>query len=118
MLKNKIKEMLESSGIQYPAQWLIKSCGFSKTKAYKFVNNQQPSMSNKDLTRICENLNCTPNDIYYWSATAKPRLPENHPLITQLTPPDKTTNWFKLFKTMSPDKIALLQKMVIQDLDK
>ena len=117
MLKFKIKEILEASGIQYPAPWLIKFCDFSEGKAYKLLNNKQTSISLNDLSKLCENLNCTPNDFVYWADNGRNRLPENHPVVTNLTSPDKTSNWFKLFKLLPPDKIVELQKSIITNLN-
>ena len=118
MLKYKIKEMLEASGIEYPAKWLIKYCDFSETKAYKFVNNKQISISTKNLTTLCENLNCTPNDLYYWVDSGRTRLPENHPLVTKLSPPSKTNHWFKMLKHLPPEKVMEIHKIVQDELNK
>ena len=49
MLKFKVKERLLASGTKNPAMWLMKTCGFSKTKAYNIANDKQKMISTADF---------------------------------------------------------------------
>ena len=108
MIRLKVKEILLASGKQYPATWLVKHCGMTVPKAYKILNGKQKSLNFKDISKLCEKLNCTPNDLFYWENTGHSKVPDNHPLIEALKTPDKYSNWFDIFKRLSADKVVEL----------
>lgn len=107
MLSYKISEILLASGKKYPAKWLMNYCSFGKTKAFKIANKQVQSITLRDLTKICEGLRCTPNDLMYWENTPALTLPPDHPLA-QLGAPSKKSDWYKLLNSMEPTKAMVL----------
>ena len=86
MLTLKLKEVLAQNGKLEPYRWLTRLCGLSKAKATNLLNLKQKSIAFKDLSKLCEALQCTPNDLFYWKETPGYPLLESHPMRTQLTP--------------------------------
>ena len=113
MLRFKVKEVLDASGKKNPATYLIKFCDMTSAKAYNIINNKQESFNLKDISKICENLNCTPNDLLYWNQTDRSRLPETHVCITELKAPDEN-NWSSILGQLSPEKIEELKEIALQ----
>lgn len=111
MLKFKIKEVLLTLDKRYPQAWLMKICRFSNNKAFNIINGKQKSISLADITELCYQLHCSPNDLLYWDPNPQRPLPPTHPCITQLSPPDVTPEWQNLFKNMYPDEVLELKKI-------
>ena len=117
MIKFKIKELLLAAGKPNPGRWLTTHCDFNAGKAYKFVNGKQKSITLEDISKLCENLNCTPNDLLYWEQTKSHTLPQGHPCITQLTAPNANDDWFTIFKKLTPDKVLELHQVALDKLN-
>ena len=117
MLHYKIKQVLQATGHRYPATWLKNHCNFGKDKAYKSLNGDQKTINMRDLSKLCENLNCTPNDLMYWEQTARTKVPETHPCMTQLKPPLKISDWDMVFKHLPADKVLELHEMALKKIE-
>jgi hypothetical protein len=109
MLEFKIKEVLEASGIRKPLIYLQKA-GFSRRKAPGLLAKTQKTITLLDLSKLCQLLQCTPNDLLYWQPT--PRLPvePSHPLITQLQAAPKHANWLDLLGQLSKAEVMQLHE--------
>lgn len=57
------------------------------------IQNKQKLIAFDDLSKICKELNCTPNDLFWWDTKSKSVLPVWHDCITKLTKPTKDENW-------------------------
>ncbi|MES2619146.1 MAG: helix-turn-helix transcriptional regulator [Bacteroidota bacterium] len=111
MFKYKIREVLLARGKKYPYRWLVQK-GFSRNKAYNYLNNRQESINLADLAILCEGLTCTPNDLLYWENTPQFPLPDFHPVVQSLKKPSAKSDWHKLLSQMTPDKIELLHTKI------
>lgn len=98
MLVLKLKEYLTESGKQEPLKFLVKSLGIKKGKAYKLLNGKQQSINHADLSKLCLELQCTPNDLYYWQPSPSMPIRPNHPILLQLTPPLAISTWNEALK--------------------
>ena len=116
MLHFKVKEILQATAKKHPGVWLQKHCDLSESKAYKILNEKQDSINLRDFSKLCEKLNCTPNDLLYWEQTARNRLPDNHPCVTQLQKPEKNSDWAMIFSQLTPDKILELHTVALEKL--
>jgi DNA-binding Xre family transcriptional regulator len=107
----KILSILEARNIAHPVSYLCKQLGIGLVKASRLLKDEAEMTRLEDLYKICEVLNCVPNDIFYIKLD-KHNLPENHPLTTELKPPGETVNLNKLFRGLQPHEIEeILQQM-------
>ena len=112
MLQYKIKETILALDIRFPKTWLMKVCGFPNNKSTRMANGLQKSITLADLSELCYQLNCTPNDLLYWKPDPLRPLPPTHPCNTKLTPPVEVPEWQNLFKNMYPDEVIAIKKIV------
>lgn len=61
-MKLKLKELLDSK--DKSVYWLKHETNISHATIYKMVNNETKMISFENLEKICNALNCTPNDIF------------------------------------------------------
>ncbi|MDP2175932.1 MAG: helix-turn-helix transcriptional regulator [Bacteroidota bacterium] len=110
MLKLKIKEVLLSQGKKNPQAWLQKHCNITKAKCYNLIHHKQKSIAFEDLSKICKELNCTPNDLFWWDTTKKTVLPVWHDCITKLSKPTKDENWTARIEGLDLAQVEELKK--------
>jgi putative transcriptional regulator len=65
-MKIKIKELLDIQGKS--VYWLSKETNISQNSLGKIVKGETDSIRFDNLQRICQSLNCTPNDIIDFSS--------------------------------------------------
>lgn len=63
-IKVKIKEIAQSKGIKNPYQ-LQKKAHLSPTNARNLFNNEITLISIETLGKLCEALDCEPNDLFH-----------------------------------------------------
>jgi len=68
--------VFKSRNIQYPFSFLVE-IGMSNSTASKMLKGEAVQINFTQLTKLCLNLNCTPNDIM---ALRYLPIPENHAL--------------------------------------
>ena len=112
MLKLKLKEVLLAQGKQNPQAWLQKHCDLSYMKAHKLVNNKQKSIAFEDLSKICNVLECTPDDLFWWDNAKRHKVTEWHPCILKLTKPSKDVDWTKRIETLDMERVETLKKFI------
>ncbi|MFY0482206.1 helix-turn-helix domain-containing protein [Flavobacterium sp. PLA-1-15] len=71
-----LKTVLTTRGITQPSAFLLK-IGINTNSANKMLKGQSVQVNMKQLTALCLNLNCTPNDLF---AVRDIELPEHHAL--------------------------------------
>ena len=112
MLQFKIRQQIEATGQIKVSNFLRKVCGFSIRKTYTYSKHEQKSITLHDLSVLCEMLNCTPNELFYWEQTPSSTLPDTHPCISQLTPPPAISSYAKLLKQVPYNNRAQLYDYV------
>jgi DNA-binding Xre family transcriptional regulator len=95
-----LKPILVARNILHPTAYLLK-IGINSNTANKMLKGEAVLVSLRQLTTLCQNLNCTPNDLM---ALREMDLPETHALHalkvqTQILP-TSLTEWLK-GKTLS-----------------
>jgi hypothetical protein len=113
MLKFKIKEVLQACGIKMPLIYLQKA-GFSKRKSLGLMAKTQKTVTLLDLSRLCQLLQCTPNDLVYWQPTPRFEVEATHPLITELNAAPKHANWLDLIGQLSKAEVMKLHAEVAE----
>jgi len=71
-----LKPIMKARNILHPSAYLIK-LGFSSHTVTKLLNDRAVQVNFRQLTKLCTNLNCTPNDIL---ALRQMNLPPGHAL--------------------------------------
>jgi DNA-binding Xre family transcriptional regulator len=79
MLIINLQRVFALRGIENPFSALLK-IGISRPTASNLLNNNVLSIKNDYLEKICELLNCEPNDLYEWRPSNLTANVENHPL--------------------------------------
>ena len=95
-----LKPILVARNILHPTAYLIK-IGINSNTANKMLKGEAVLVSLRQLTTLCQNLNCTPNDLL---ALREMDLPETHALhalkVQSQTTPTTLTEWLE-GKTLS-----------------
>ena len=110
MLLINLKRIFALRGIDKPFAVLVKN-GFSPMTATNLLNNKTKSIKYKHLERICEILNCEPNDLFDWKPSRNTQNPENHPL-KDLKRTDPEIEIAELMKTIPLEKMDEIQNML------
>lgn len=67
-LKWNWKKLFKARGIEEPVKWMVKM-DISRSVATRIAANQVDMISQKNLTKLCKALNCTPNDAQEYEPT-------------------------------------------------
>lgn len=110
MLLLNLKRVFALRGIQNPYSQLVK-LGISRPTAWNLLENKVASINNNHLERICEYLNCEPNDLYEWRPEEKALNTENHPLKALRREYD-ATEFSRLVAEIPLDKIEQVKEML------
>src|SRR5438034_8248005 len=79
MLIFNLQRVFALRGVNNPYTQLVK-LGISRPTAWNLLNNSVNSIQGKHLEKICEYLNCTPDDIYEWRPGRDTQNVDDHPL--------------------------------------
>lgn len=110
MLHFKIKELIEKKGKIKTYSYLTSQCKISSSVAVNLLNGKQKSINRKDISKICIAFNCTPNDLFYWD-NSHDHLPESHPLVAVLKPPDNISNWSNILTSLPKESVEKLYEI-------
>jgi Cro/C1-type HTH DNA-binding domain len=113
MLVYKISEVLQACGIKNPVIYLVKA-GIGKSKAIGLLKNTQKTITLLDLSKLCQLLQCTPNDLLDWQPNSKFNIAENHPILFKLSKIPKNANWYDLVSLVDKAKAVELYKKVAE----
>jgi DNA-binding Xre family transcriptional regulator len=101
-----IRPILTARNILHPSAYLIK-IGISNNVANKMLKGEAVQINFRQLTTICTNLNCTPNDLF---ALRNINLDSNHQLNQLQSIDDKTQNPIDYFEGKSLNEIKEILK--------
>lgn len=101
-----LKPLLTARNIQFPLTYLVK-IGINSKSASKILHGEAVQVNFKQLTALCINLNCTPNDLFSLRSI---KLPENHQLKALRKLEDEVVNPITVFENKSLEQIEKLMK--------
>ena len=110
MLRLNIQRVFALRGIGNPYSNLVK-LGISRPVATNLLNNVTNSIQSKHLEKICEFLNCTPDDLYDWTPSSDTKNADTHPL-KGLRRDNKASRYNELIRNIPLDKIDEAEKML------
>ena len=103
------KRIFGLRGIERPNNFLVRN-GFTAMIASRLLANGLPHVKVGNVGRLCELLNCTPNDLFDWKPAANTTLPENHALKTLVR--EDPVHLTELLKDIPAEKLADLHAMI------
>ena len=110
MLYFNIKRVLDLRGIDKPYAFLVKN-GFVSQTATNIINDRIARITPAQMERLCFLLNCTPNDLFDWRASANSVVPENHPLKS-LAKEKNTPPISQMIKDIPVGKLGELEAII------
>ncbi|MBC7410165.1 MAG: helix-turn-helix transcriptional regulator [Arcicella sp.] len=102
----RLKPILAVRNVTNPATYLIK-IGISNNVANKMLKGEAVQLNFRQLTALCTNLNCTPNDLF---ALRNINLPDNHQLHQLQSIDDIALNPIDYFEGKSLTEIKEILK--------
>jgi DNA-binding Xre family transcriptional regulator len=96
-----LRPILAARNITQPTAYLLK-IGINSNSIYKMLKGEAVQINFNQLTKLCLNLNCTPNDLF---ALRKMTLPINHQLHQIRDIEKEIINPYDAFKAMSLQEI-------------
>ena len=112
MLIFNIQRVFALRGIGNPYSQLVK-LGISRTTAWNLLDNNVNSIQGKHLEKICEYLNCEPNDLYEWKPAKDTQNVETHPLKA-LRRDDKAERFRAMIRNIPLDKIDQVEALLTE----
>ena len=117
MLTLDINPIIQARGVGKPYTFLVKA-GISPQSATMIVNSKARVFRLDHIETICEQLNCTPNDLLSWTPKKNLKLHDNHSL-NQLIRDKKAFKLQDTLKTMSLEQLNQIATFINQQkLDK
>ena len=110
MLKFNFQRILKARGIDRPFTHLVE-LGFQRSAASRMNSGKIKSMSLKELERLCELFECTPNDLLEWVPGKFAEDSENHPL-GELIRKESPMNIKAILSAMPVAHIAEIEKFI------
>lgn len=103
------RRMFGLRGIERPNNFLVRN-GFTAMIASRLLAAGLANVKVSNVGRLCELLNCTPNDLFEWRHPANTSLPENHALKALIR--QEARPLADLLKDVPAEKLADLQLMI------
>ena len=97
-------------GIDRPNHFLVKN-GYTAMIASRLLAPTLSSLKVRSIGRLCELLNCTPNDLFDWRPQPGTTMPENHALKA-LVRDESMRSFHDLLKDLPAEKLADLHVMI------
>ncbi len=112
MLQFNFKKILISRGIDKPYNYLTEA-GFSSRLATIITKSEMRTMRLDTLERLCELLNCTPNDLLEWHPAAGDINNEKHALFAiRAKDPEQTVRLTKMLNDIPLDKLKEVEEFI------
>lgn len=112
MLHLNIQAVLQARQIKKPYTFLV-NAGFSSATASRLINGAGGSLNLRHLTKLCELLYCTPNELLEYRPENKV-LPSSHP-IYQLEVIKENEPWEEIIKTMPLSQLREITKLKTEE---
>jgi DNA-binding Xre family transcriptional regulator len=113
MLYFNFTRIIKARGIDKPFSFMVKQ-GFSDNFATKIINNRVERMNLKEVERLCNLFQCTPNDLLEWIPSRDESGNDKHPLAP-LKRVDKVMDLTKLLYSVPMDKLSAIEEMIINE---
>ncbi len=114
MLTFNFTRIFKSRGIEKPFSYLVK-LGYSDNFATRVVNNRIERLNLKDIEKLCEHFQCTPNDLLEWIPSSQDLNNETHPLAS-IKRSNKVVELTKILNSVPLDKLNDIETMINKEI--
>jgi hypothetical protein len=116
MLTFNFSRIFRARGIDRPFTFLVKA-GYSDNFATSIVHSRHDKLNLKDVERLCELFQCTPNDLLEWIPNGKDANNGNHPLFS-LKRNDDTLQLAKMLRSIPIERLGEIEMLIKKELEK
>ena len=116
MLAFNFTRIFKARGIDKPFSYLVKG-GYSDNFATRIVNNRMQRLNLTDIEKLCELLQCTPNDLLEWIPDSKDSTNDNHPLIS-IKRSNKVFQLTQILNSVPLDKLSEIENLIKKEMEK
>jgi DNA-binding Xre family transcriptional regulator len=116
MLTFNFSRIFKARGIDKPFSYLVK-VGYSDNFATRIVNNRIKRLDLADLEKLCELLQCTPNDLLEWIPESKDKTNDMHPLIS-IKRSDKVVQLTQILNSVPLDKLSEIESVIKKGIER
>jgi DNA-binding Xre family transcriptional regulator len=116
MLTFNFSRIFKARGIDKPFSYLVK-VGYSDNFATRIVNNRIQRLDLANLEKLCELLQCTPNDLLEWIPGSQDKTNDKHPLIS-IKQSDKVVQLTQILNSVPLDKLSEIESLIRKELEK
>jgi DNA-binding Xre family transcriptional regulator len=109
MIEFNLQRIMTLRGIEEPVPFLV-AHGVNYFTARRMLNTPDYRISVEQLEHLCDILNCTPNDVYLFTPSAK--TPANHSLRSLC---HKEVNVLPSLRNLSPSQVEALAQQLQQE---
>ena len=116
MLTFNFTRIFKARGIDRPFSYLVKA-GYSDNFATRIANNRVKRLNLKDVERLCELFQCTPNDLLEWIPGSKDADNDKHPLIS-IKRRDKVNQLTRILNSVPLDKLDEIESVIKKEIER
>ncbi|HCE57647.1 MAG TPA: hypothetical protein DER09_07490 [Prolixibacteraceae bacterium] len=116
MLTFNFNRIFKARGIDKPFSYLVKA-GYSDNFATRIVNNRNRRLDLADVEKLCELLQCTPNDLLEWIPDSKDKTNDRHPLIS-IKRSDKVAQLTQILNAIPLDKLSEIESVIKKEIER
>ena len=96
--------------------FFVISDNFKETTTCNHKTDKE-KMNLKDVEKLCELLQCTPNDLLQWNPSKEDENNEKHPLYS-IKRSDKVVELTKVLSSVPLDKLHEIENMIMKEINK
>ena len=116
MLKFNFTRVFRAKGIDKPYSYLVKA-GYSASFATRVVNNKVRQLNVENVEKLCEMLQCSPNDLLEWIPGKNYNPDKGHPLSSlQRIAKDGRIN--QILYTIPVDRLSEIEQLILKEIEK
>ena len=116
MLTFNFNRIFKARGIDKPFSYLVK-VGYSDNFATRIVNNRIKRLDLAEIEKLCELLQCTPNDLLEWIPSNKDKSNDKHPLIS-IRRSDKVVQLTQILNSIPLDKLNEIESVIKKEIER
>lgn len=116
MLKFNFNRIFKARGIDKPFSFLVKA-GYSDNFATRIANSRIKRLDLDDVEKLCELLNCTPNDLLEWVPEKIDIDADKHPLVS-IKRNDKVVHLTQTLNAIPLDRLIEIENLIKREIER